>query len=111
VDKINIPGEALDVTSFEIKRIVGNQDSGIGPAFDLDTAANVVEKAVAGADVIMRFVGIEVLIVVVELNATGGDSFKGLAVVFDVIGAETRVAEVNVHIAISQGDIAARHVF
>jgi hypothetical protein len=66
-----------------------------------------VEKAVASADVVMRFVGIEVLIVVVELNVAGGDRFKGLAVVFDVVGAETRIPKVNVDIAIGRGNVAA----
>ena len=55
----------------------------------------------------MRFVGIEVLIVVVELNVAGSDSFEGLAVVFDVVGAQTRVPKMNVHITIGGGDIAA----
>jgi len=48
---------------------------------------------------VMRFVSVEVLVVVVKLNAAGGDSFEGLAVVFDVVGAKTRVSIADVDIA------------
>jgi len=51
MDEIHIAGEALDVARFEIKRVFGNQDGGIRPALDLDTATNIVEEAMAGADV------------------------------------------------------------
>ena len=107
MDEIYVASEALDVARFEIERIVGHQDGGIGPALDLDSAANIVEKAVAGADVVMRFVSVEVLVAVVKLNVAGGDSFEGLAVVFDVLSAKTRVSIADVDIAISGGDIAA----
>ena len=107
MDQIHIAGEAFDVARFKIERIVGNQDGGIGTALDLDSAVNIVEKAVAGADVVMRFVSVEVLVVVVKLNVAGGDSFEGLAVVFDVVGTKTRVSIADVDIAIGGGDIAA----
>jgi hypothetical protein len=55
----------------------------------------------------MRFVSIQVLIVVVELDVAGGECFEGLAVVLDVVGAKTRVTKVNVHITIGGGDVAA----
>jgi hypothetical protein len=107
LDEVDVAGEALDVVRFEIKRIVGNQDGGIGPAFDPDPATNIVEKAVAGADVVMHLVGVEVLVVVIKLNVSGGDGFEGLAVVFDVIGAKTRVPKVDVNVTISRGDVTA----
>src|SRR5882724_10874249 len=107
MDEIHIAGEALDVARFEIKRIVGNQDGGIGPALDLGAAANIVEKAVAGADVVMRFVSLEVLVVIVEQNVAGGDGFEGLAVIFDMVGAKARVSIADVDITIGGGDVTA----
>src|SRR6267143_6959432 len=106
MDEIHIAGKALDVACFEIKRIVGNQDGGIGPALDLDTAPNIVEKAMAGADIVMRFVSLQVLVVIVEQNVAGGDGFEGLAVIFDVIGAKARVSIADVDITIGGGDVA-----
>jgi hypothetical protein len=40
------------------------------------------------------------------LNVAGRDGFVGLAVVFDVIGAKTAVAEVDVHVAVGGGYVA-----
>ena len=107
VDEVQTAGEALDVARFEVKRIVRNQDRGIGVAFDFDIATNVVEKAVAGADVVVRFVGFEVLVVVVELNVAGGDGFEGLPVEFNVVGAKTGVPVMDVDVSIGGGDVAA----
>ena len=107
MDEVHVAGEALDVSRFEIQRIVRNQDSGIRPPLDLDAPANIVENAVAGADVVVRFISFEVLVVVVELDVAGGDSFERLAVVFDVVGTKTCVSIADVDIAVGGGDIAA----
>jgi hypothetical protein len=37
----------------------------------------------------------------------GCDGFEGLAVVFDVVGAETRIPKVNVHVTIGGGYVTA----
>ena len=55
----------------------------------------------------MRFVSAEVLVVVVKLNVAGGDSFEGLAVVFDMVGAKARVSIADVDITIGGSDVAA----
>src|SRR6267378_5106606 len=107
VDEVHVAGEALDVSRFEIQRIVRNQDDGIRPPLDLHAPANIVENAVAGADVVVRFISFEVLVVVVELDVAGGDGFKRLAVVFDMVGAKTCVSIADVDIAVGGGDIAA----
>jgi hypothetical protein len=106
VNEINVAGESLDIASFEIERIVGDQDGGIGTAFNLYGAVDVVEKAVAGADVVMGFAGFDVLVVVIQLNVAGGNGFVGPDVVFDVVGAEARAAIVDVHIAVGGDDVA-----
>jgi len=62
---------------------------------------------VAGADVVMCFIGFEVLVVVVELNVAGGDRFEGPAVVFDVVGAKTHVHIVNINVTVAEVTSAA----
>src|SRR5712664_3483057 len=106
VDKVDVSREALHVPCFEVKRILRNQNCQIGAPLDLDIAANVVKEAVAGADVVMSFIGFEVLVAVVQLDVAGRGGFVRLAVVFDVVGAKSGVPEVNVHLAFSRGDVA-----
>ena len=65
-----------------------------------------MKEAVAGADVVMSFIGLEVLVAVIKLNVAGSGGFVSLAVVFDVVGAKTSVRVVNVHVPVSGGDIA-----
>ena len=65
-----------------------------------------MKEAVAGADVVMGFIGFEVLVAVIELNVAGSGAFVGLPVVFDVVGAKTGVRVVNVHVAVSGRDVA-----
>ena len=91
---------------LEVQRIVGDQDGGIGAPLDFDGAAHVGEGAAAGADVVVRFVGFQVLIFVVEDDVAAGDGFVGLVVVFDVVGLQALVAVVNVHGAVGDGEVA-----
>ena len=65
-----------------------------------------MKEAVAGADVVMGFIGFEVLVALIELNVPGSGGFVGLPVVFDVVGAKTGVRVVNVHVAVSGRDVA-----
>src|SRR5207245_8122029 len=102
----NVAGEALDVSCFEKKRIAGNQDGRIGAALDLYRAVNVVKKAVTCADVVMRFAGFQMLVVVVELYVAVRGGFVRLAVVFHVVGAKTGVRVMDVHIAVRSDDLA-----
>ena len=106
VDEIDLSREAFYLSCFEVKRIIGNQDCRIGPPLDLDAAANVVKQTVSGADVVVSFIGFEVLVAVIEPNVAGSGGFVGLAVVFDVIGAKTGVRVLNVHVAFSSGEVA-----
>ena len=51
VDDVVGGREALDFLGFEIKRVLGDEDRWIGPAFQFDGAMNVLEGAMAGADI------------------------------------------------------------
>src|SRR6267143_2987189 len=106
VDEVNLSWKAFDVTRLEVQRIFGNQECRIGPPLDFEVAANVVEEAMTGADVVVCFIGIEVLVAVIELNVAGGGGFVGLAVVFDVVGAKTGLRVVNINVAVSRDDVA-----
>jgi hypothetical protein len=105
-DQINVARKALDFAGFEIERILGNKNRGIGLTFDFHGPTNIVKKAVAGADVVVRFVGFEMFVVVVQQDVASGDGFVVSIVVFDVVGPETRASIVNVHVAVSGGDFA-----
>ena len=96
----------LDVLGFEIERIVGDQNGRIWFAFDFDGAAYVDEGAAAGADVEVRFVGLEVLIFVVEDDVAARGGLVGLIVVFDVIGAQALVAIANVDGSVRDRNVA-----
>src|SRR6266513_2788784 len=106
VDDVDLSREAFDVPRFKVERVFGNQNCRIGPPLDLDVAANGVKQTVSGADVVVSFIGFQVLVSVIELNVAGSGGCVGLAVVFDVVGAKTGVRVLNVHVAFSSGDIA-----
>ena len=91
---------------LEIERIFGDQDGGIGLALDSDEAADVGEGAAAGADVVMGFIGFEMLIFVIEDDVAARHRFVGLIVVFDVIGAEALIAVMDVDGVFGGGDVA-----
>lgn len=61
----------------------------------------------AGADVVMSFIGFEVLVVVVEADVAAGKGFGGFFVVLDVIGLEALVAVVNVDVIVREEEVAA----
>ena len=82
------------------------QDRGIRFALDAYETAHVGEGAAAGADVVVGFVGFDVLIFIVEDDVAARDGFVGLVVVFDVVGAEALIAVVNVDGAFGGGDVA-----
>jgi len=73
------------------------------PPLNLNVAAYVVKAAMTGADVELRFVGLEVLAVVIELHMAAGAASLVLFVVFDVIGTKTAVPIVNIHISVGGG--------
>ncbi len=96
----------LDVFRFEIERIVGDEDGGIRFPLDADESAYVGEGAAAGADVVMGFVGFDVLIFVVVDDVAAREGFVGLVVVLHVVGAEALISVMNVDGAIGGGDVA-----
>jgi len=106
-NEVNVTGKAFDFGSLEVERVLGNQDEGIGAAFDFDSAANVGEGAMAGADVVAGFLGFEMFIVVVETDVAPGKRLGSFFVVFDVVGLEALVAEVDVHAVIGDKKVAA----
>src|SRR6202040_4207515 len=97
--------EFFDVACLKVERIVSNQDGGIRAAFDFDGTPNVLERSAAGAYVVVRFVGLKVLVLVIEHHATAGDSFVCLIIIFNVIGLEALVGVVDVHGAVGDGEI------
>ena len=106
VKNVEVVVVLLDVFRFEVEWIVCDQNGGIRFALDFDEAAHVGEGAAAGADVVVGFVGFEVLILVVENDVAARDRFVGLVVVLDVVGAQALVAVVNVDGAVGGGDVA-----
>src|SRR5437667_133768 len=106
MNKVDISRKALDVPCLEVQRIIGNQEHRIGPPLDLYGSPNVVKEAVTRADVVVSFVGFEMLVAVVKLNVPGRRGFVGFSVVFDVVSAKAGVPVMDVHVAVGSCDIA-----
>src|SRR5206468_3233263 len=83
-----------------------DQGHRIGPPLDLYGSPNVVKEAVTRADVVVSFVGFEMLVAVVKLNVPGRRGFVGFSVVFDVVSAKAGVPVMDVHVAVGSCDIA-----
>jgi len=65
-----------------------------------------MEKAVAGADVVMGIVRVDVLIFEVIVNVAGGDDVGGGVVVLDVVGGEAGVAVGDDDVAVGDVEVA-----
>jgi hypothetical protein len=94
------------LASFEIERIVGDKEGGIGLALDLNHTANVKKRAAAIADVVVRFVRFDMLIFEIILHVAARESFRGLIVVFDMIGAKALVGVMDVDVVVGNEEIA-----
>jgi hypothetical protein len=62
---------------------------------------------VAGAYVVAGFFGFQVFIVVIEADMTASQGFGGFFIVFDVVGLEAFVSVVDVHVIVSNKEVAA----
>jgi hypothetical protein len=100
VDEINVAGESVNHTRFEIKRILRNEEGRAGAALDAHSAAHVYEVPLAGAYVVTRFVGFEMFLLEIIDHVAARDGFRGLLVVFDVVGTKSRVAVQNFYVAV-----------
>lgn len=105
-NEIDVVGESFDFGSLEIKRILRNQDQGIGMAFDSYGALNVRKSAVPGAYVVMSLIGFEVFIVVIEPDMSAGDGFGSLFVVFDVICLEALASIMYIYVLVGNKKVA-----
>ena len=106
LDDVDVVAEGGRPGGFEVERIVGDEDGGIGAALDLEEAANFFESAAAGGDVVVGFVGFEMLSVEIEEDVAAGDDFGGGVVVFDVIGTEAHAAVGDVHVVVGDVQVA-----
>src|ERR1700719_5355013 len=106
LNNVEVASESFYLAGFEIKRVIGDEDGGIWAALDLNGAADAEEGAATGADVIVSFVGFQVLVLVVVQDVAAGESFGGLVIVFDMIGAEALLAIVDVHVVVGDEEIA-----
>ncbi len=106
-DEIDVVGEAFDFGGLEIERVLRNQDQGVGATLHFDGAMDVRKNAVAGADVVVGFIGFKMLVVVIEADVAASDGFGGLLVVFDMVGLEALVAVMNVDVIVGNKEVAA----
>ena len=58
--------ETLSFFGFEVEGIGADEQRGIGPALDSQRGANVMESAAAGVQIVVGFVGFDVLIEPIE---------------------------------------------
>src|SRR6266436_975322 len=105
-NEVDIAGKAFHFAGLEVERILGQQEGGIGAALDLHGAVDVAEEAAAGADVVMGFVAIEMLIFVIELHMAASNGLRRLVVVFDVVGAQAQSSIADVYVAVRDVEVA-----
>ncbi len=98
--------EAIGFFGFEMKRIRADEQSGIGAALDTERGANVMESAAAVVQIVLRFVGFDVLVEPIELDVAARDDDAGVVVVFHVIGAQADVFVMQIDIAVGVRDAA-----
>lgn len=102
-DHIDVFAKPLDFFAIEIQRVFRDEDGGIGFSDDFHRAMHVMEETVAGADVVMRVVSIEMLIFEVVFHVAGGDDLGSRVIVLNVVGGKTGVA-------IDDHDVVVREV-
>ena len=105
-DDVDVFAEAFDFFGLKKERIVRDQERGVGFADDFYGAVGVVEKAVAGVDVVVGVIGVEVLIFEVVVNVAGSDDVGGGVVVLDVVGGEAGLAVDDDDVAIGDVEVA-----
>jgi hypothetical protein len=105
LDDVDLFGEAVDFLGFEVERIAGDEEAGIGAALEFQETADFFECAATRGDVVVGFVGFEVLRFKVEDDVAAGDDLGSGVIVFDVIGAEAHAAVGDVHVVV--GDVHA----
>jgi len=103
LDDVDLLGEAVDFLGFEVERIAGDEEAGIGAALEFQEAADFLEGAAACGDVVVGFVGFEMLRFKVEDDVAVRDDLGSGVVVFDVVGAEAHAAVGDVHVVV--GDV------
>ncbi len=106
VNEVEIVAKSLHQMRFEIERIIRDEQRGVGAALDFQRAADVGEGATAGAHVVVGFIGLEVLILEVVLDVAARESFRGLVVVFDVVGAQALAGVMNIDVVVGDEEIA-----
>ena len=105
-DDIEIRGHALDFLGFKINGIFGDQQRGVGVAFQFHIAVDIVERAMAGLNVELCIIGFQVLVFKIKLHVPARQRFEGCAVVLDVIRLQTHFAVMNVHIVVRYENVA-----
>src|SRR4029077_11058644 len=106
MNNVKVISKPFHHASFKIERIVGNEDSGIWLALDFHPAGGVEKRAASSADVVVGFLGFEVLIFEVVSYVAARERFRGLIVVLDVIGAQALAGVVDVDIVVGDKEIA-----
>ena len=71
---------------------------------------NILKQAMAGADVVVRLGGFKMLSAIIQLHVACGDRLVRFVIVFDVIGAQPRVAVTDIHVPVCAGHLALAHL-
>jgi len=105
-DDVDIFAKALGFFGLEKKGIFGDEDGGAGLTDDFYGAADAMEEAVAGVDVVVGVVGFEMLIFEIVTDMAGGGDVGGGVVVFDMVGGEFGAGIADDHVAIGNVEVA-----
>ncbi len=105
-DDVNIGGNALHFASLEVERVLGDQERGIGAAFELYRAVNVAKGAAPRGNIENGIVALEMLIFKVEENVPVDRCLGGGVVVLGVVGSQAHAGIGDVHVAIGDKEVA-----
>jgi len=103
LDDVDLFGEAIDFLGFEIERIFGDKKARIGAALQLQEPADFFKSATASGNVVVGFVGFEMLRFKIEDDVAAGEDLGSGVIVLDVIGAEAHATVGDVHVVV--GDV------
>ncbi len=106
MNNVEVVGKPLHQASFEIERVIGNEEGGSWLALDFYRAANVDKRAAAGADVVVGFLGFEMLIFEVVSDVATRERLICVVVVLDVIRSQALTGVVDVDVVVGDEEIS-----
>jgi len=99
-DEVNVFRQTIHLLRFEIEWVFGDQHQRICFSIDVNKPAYIPENAFSRAHVQLRFIGGEVLVLVIEHHVAARDGIVGVVVVLDVVSLQAHVEIDHVYVLV-----------